>query len=260
MKSLTTSYESWIFPSLSAHRSRAPRWPTASIFRRIAAIWRAPAAIVSCAPRCTCAGRAESQIPLRHQSDFRSRTWRMVGQHRQSLGDRTISDADHKLEVRSRQSQPFVRGRLQRPDCVGNGSVANAATGSMFNIAAFNPSPQGPVGNWGGGILQRPGTATIAAGLSKTSYLTEKMRMGLESTFTKLFNHPNFRATVNERNVFVLWHRSECSERGEQRKSRRPGFATARLLDCGSEPVSELLVLSRTPPPRCAVTGRKRPG
>ena len=82
------------------------------------------------------------------------------------------------------------RGSLQRADCIGN--VASAATGSMFNIAAFNPIPEGPVGNCGVGILQGPGTATIAAGLSKTFHLTERMRMRLESTFTNLFNHPNF--------------------------------------------------------------------
>ena len=84
------------------------------------------------------------------------------------------------------------RGSLQRPDCIGNGNVANAATGSMFNIAAFNPIPEGPVGNCGVGILEGPGTATIAAGLSKAFHLTERMRMRLESTFTNLFNHPNF--------------------------------------------------------------------
>jgi hypothetical protein len=61
------------------------------------------------------------------------------------------------------------RGSLQRPDCIGNGNVANAATGSVFNIAAFNPIPEGPVGNCGVGILEGPGTATIAAGLSKLS-------------------------------------------------------------------------------------------
>jgi hypothetical protein len=48
------------------------------------------------------------------------------------------------------------RGGLQRPDCIGNGNVANAATGSMFNIAAFNPIPEGPVGNCGVGILEGP--------------------------------------------------------------------------------------------------------
>ena len=62
------------------------------------------------------------------------------------------------------------RGSLQRPDCIGNGNVANA--GNMFNIAAFNPIPEGPAGNCGVGILEGPGTATIAAGLSKTFHLT----------------------------------------------------------------------------------------
>jgi hypothetical protein len=84
------------------------------------------------------------------------------------------------------------RGSLQRPDCIGNGKVANAATGNMFNIAAFNPIPEGPAGNRGVGILEGPGTATIAAGLSKTFHLTERMPMRLESTFTNVFNHPNF--------------------------------------------------------------------
>ena len=137
-----------------------------------------------------CAGRAESQIPLAHESNFRSRTWRMVRQHRQSLGDRTISDADRSLRFDPGNLNLSFRGSLQRPD--GNGNVANAATGSMFNIAAFNPIPEGPVGNCGVGILEGPGTATIAAGLSKTFHLTERMRMRLEGTFTNLFNHPNF--------------------------------------------------------------------
>jgi hypothetical protein len=84
------------------------------------------------------------------------------------------------------------RGSFQRPDCIGNGNIANAATGSRFNIAAFNAIPAGPVGNCGVGILEGPGTTTIAAGLSKTFHLTERMRMRFESTFTNLFNHPNF--------------------------------------------------------------------
>ena len=56
------------------------------------------------------------------------------------------------------------RGAFQRPDCVGNGNVANTATGSMFNISGFNPIPSGPIGNCGVGILQGPGTTTIATG------------------------------------------------------------------------------------------------
>jgi len=82
------------------------------------------------------------------------------------------------------------RGSFQRPDCIGNGNVA--ANGSMFNISAFNPIPSGPVGNCGVGILEGPGTATIAAGLAKSYQVTERMRIRFEATFTNLFNHPNF--------------------------------------------------------------------
>jgi hypothetical protein len=46
--------------------------------------------------------------------------------------------------------------RRNGPDCIGSGNVANAATGSMFNIAAFNPIPERSVGNCGVGILEGP--------------------------------------------------------------------------------------------------------
>ncbi|HMD40835.1 MAG TPA: TonB-dependent receptor [Candidatus Acidoferrum sp.] len=84
------------------------------------------------------------------------------------------------------------RGAIQRPDCTGNPNVANAAAGSMFDINAINPIPAGPVGNCGVGILEGPGTTTIAAGLSKNFHLTERFRLRFEGTFTNLLNHPNF--------------------------------------------------------------------
>ncbi len=84
------------------------------------------------------------------------------------------------------------RGAFQRPDCIGNGNIANPATGSMFNLAAFNPVPSGPVGNCGVGILLGPGTTTIATGLAKHFQITERLRLRFESTFTNLLNHPNF--------------------------------------------------------------------
>jgi hypothetical protein len=86
------------------------------------------------------------------------------------------------------------RGSFQRPDCISNGNIANPATGSMFNIAAFNPIPSGPVGNCGVGILEGPGTATIAAGLSKNFQINERLHLRFEGTFTNLLNHPNFAA------------------------------------------------------------------
>jgi hypothetical protein len=84
------------------------------------------------------------------------------------------------------------RGAFQRPDCVSNGNIANPATGSMFNIDAFNPIPSGAVGNCGVGILEGPGTTTAALGLAKRLRLTERIGMRFEATFTNLLNHPNF--------------------------------------------------------------------
>jgi hypothetical protein len=40
--------------------------------------------------------------------------------------------------------------------------------------------------------LARPGTTTIAAGLSKNFYITERLRLRFEGTFTNLLNHLNF--------------------------------------------------------------------
>jgi hypothetical protein len=62
----------------------------------------------------------------------------------------------------------------------------------MFNLAAFNPVPSGPVGNCGVGILVGPGTTTIAAGMAKNFQITERLRLRFEGTFTNLLNHPNF--------------------------------------------------------------------
>ena len=84
------------------------------------------------------------------------------------------------------------RGAFQRPDCIGNPNLANPGTGSLFNLGAFRPIPAGPVGNCGVGILEGPGTSTIAAGLSKSFSLTERVRLRFEGTFTNILNHPNF--------------------------------------------------------------------
>jgi hypothetical protein len=84
------------------------------------------------------------------------------------------------------------RGAFQRPDCVGNGNLANPTVNDYFNINAFNPVPAGPVGNCRVGSLVGPGTLAIAGGLSKTFALGERVRMRFESTFTNLPNHLNY--------------------------------------------------------------------
>jgi hypothetical protein len=73
----------------------------------------------------------------------------------------TVCAPIEDTSVANRFDLPANRGnmagtRRNCPDCIGNGNVANAATGSMFNIAAFNPIPEGPVGNCGVGILEGP--------------------------------------------------------------------------------------------------------
>jgi hypothetical protein len=82
------------------------------------------------------------------------------------------------------------RGAYQRPDCIGNPNVPTK--GSMFNLAAFNPIPAGPVGDCAVGSLLGPGTTAVAAGLSKNFQFGERVRVRFEGTFTNLLNHPNF--------------------------------------------------------------------
>jgi hypothetical protein len=115
----------------------------------------------------------------------------MVHQHRAPLGNRSLTPITSSSYDPGNLNLSY-RGAFQRPDCIGNSNVRNSATGSMFNNSAFNPIPSGPVGTCGVGILEGPGTTTIAAGLSKRFHVTERMRLRFESTFTKLLNHPNF--------------------------------------------------------------------
>jgi hypothetical protein len=84
------------------------------------------------------------------------------------------------------------RGAFQRPDCIGDGNLANPTPSEYFNLSGFNPIPAGPVGTCRVGSLVGPGTLAIAAGLAKTFIFGEKVRMRFESTFTNLPNHLNY--------------------------------------------------------------------
>jgi hypothetical protein len=90
------------------------------------------------------------------------------------------------------------RGAFQRPDCIGDGNLANPNPGEYFNINAFNPIPTGPVGTCRVGSLLGPGTVAIAAGLAKTFSFGERVRMRFESTFTNLPNHLNYWTVLSE--------------------------------------------------------------
>ena len=84
------------------------------------------------------------------------------------------------------------RGAFQRPDCIGDGNLANPSPGEYFNLSTFNPIPAGPVGNCRVGSLVGPGTVAIAAGISKSFALGERVHLKFESTFTNLINHSNY--------------------------------------------------------------------
>jgi len=80
------------------------------------------------------------------------------------------------------------------PDRRGNGNLANPTPGDWFDINAFvaTPAGAGRVGNAGVGILEGPGTVTVAGGLAKEFPIREFGKLRFEASFTNLFNHPNF--------------------------------------------------------------------
>ena len=86
------------------------------------------------------------------------------------------------------------RGASLRPDCIGDGNLANPTPDHYFDINAFAPPPanSGRLGNCGVGTLVGPGTVAIAGGFSKTFAFGERVRLRVESTFTNLPNHSNF--------------------------------------------------------------------
>jgi Carboxypeptidase regulatory-like domain/TonB dependent receptor len=86
------------------------------------------------------------------------------------------------------------RGAQLRPDRIGNGNISNPGPNGWFDINAFVPTPAGAgrIGNAGVGILEGPGTVTVAGGLSKNFMVLEHVKLRFEASFTNLLNHPNF--------------------------------------------------------------------
>jgi hypothetical protein len=86
------------------------------------------------------------------------------------------------------------RGTILRPDVVGNPTLSSPTPDRYWDINAFAPTPAraGRIGNAGVGILEGPGTFTIAAGLAKGFALGHGVRGRLEMTFTNILNHANY--------------------------------------------------------------------
>ena len=86
------------------------------------------------------------------------------------------------------------RGAYARPDVVSNNYYKGQSRTAYYNLAAFSATPAnaGRFGNAGVGILQGPGTASVALGLAKSIPITEAIHLRFESTFTNVLNHTNF--------------------------------------------------------------------
>jgi hypothetical protein len=86
------------------------------------------------------------------------------------------------------------RGAFARPDQASNNYIVNRSRAHYFNLAAFQPTPAnaGRFGNAGVGVLEGPGTKTVALGVAKVFKITEGTHLRFESTFTNVFNHTNF--------------------------------------------------------------------
>jgi hypothetical protein len=86
------------------------------------------------------------------------------------------------------------RGAFLRPDRVSTHFDQGQSRAHYFNLAAFAPTPAGAgrFGNSGVGVLEGPGTETVALGLAKTFKVTERAKLRFETTFTNVLNHTNF--------------------------------------------------------------------
>ena len=86
------------------------------------------------------------------------------------------------------------RGAFARPDQVSNNFAQGRSRAAYFNAAAFQPTPAGAgrFGNAGVGILEGPGTKTVALGVAKNFRITEGSHLRFESTFTNVLNLTNF--------------------------------------------------------------------
>ena len=97
-------------------------------------------------------------------------------------------------------TNPALRTAFPRPDQVGNPQLADPSPNAFYNLLAFARPPEGSgrFGNAGSGILTGPGLVTAAAGLSRTTAITEHLRLRIEATFTNIANHPNFFRPVTD--------------------------------------------------------------
>ena len=88
-------------------------------------------------------------------------------------------------------------GANDRPNVVGNPTLANRSPERWFNTGAFAFAPPGSFGNAGRNILDGPGYQNVNVSLLKNTSLREDVTLQLRAEFFNLLNHPNFNLPDN---------------------------------------------------------------
>jgi len=88
-------------------------------------------------------------------------------------------------------------GANNRPNIVGNPSLANPGAQAWFNTAAFAVAPYGTFGNAGRDILSGPGLATVNASIVKNTRATERLNVQFRAECFNLLNRTNFNLPDN---------------------------------------------------------------
>lgn len=84
-------------------------------------------------------------------------------------------------------------GADERPNLVGNPSIANPTHAEWFNTAAFALQPAGTLGNAGRDILFQDGSTTLDFSLFKNTYFGERnYNLQFRSEFFNILNDVNF--------------------------------------------------------------------
>ncbi len=131
----------------------------------------------------------------------------------------------------------------QRPDRVGDGSLANPTADAWFDRASFvcpgraagasnqyncNVTPIARFGNAGVGTLVGPGTINLSMGFGKDFRITERVKAKFEATFTNLPNHPNL-SDPSTLNVTSSSFGRITSARGADSGGNRTGQMSLRI-------------------------------
>ena len=83
-------------------------------------------------------------------------------------------------------------GANDRPNLVGNASLANPGPDGWFNTAAFALPPFGTFGNAGRNIVTGPGLQTVNVALLKDTTLSEGKTLQFRAEVFNSLNHPDF--------------------------------------------------------------------